>query len=66
MRKIFSCRRKNILMLKHWKIKKGQPLTLTLKLTHESTLLFYNSFYLLAVVGYQLKYIYTVWQVVYI
>ena len=54
MRKIFSCRRYNYLTLKHWKIKKGQPLTLTLKLTHESTLLFYNSFYLLAVVGYQL------------
>jgi len=51
MRKIFSGKRKNILMLKHWKIKKGQPLTLTLKLTHESTLLFYNAFNLPLVVA---------------
>jgi hypothetical protein len=49
---MFSGRRYNYLMLKHWEIKKGQPLTLTLKLTHESTLLFYNSFYLPLVVAY--------------
>jgi hypothetical protein len=34
--------------------KRGQPLTLSSKLTHESTLLFYNTFYLLFVVVYQL------------
>jgi hypothetical protein len=34
--------------------KKRQPLRLSSKLTNESTLLFYNTFYLLFVVVYQL------------
>ncbi len=43
--------------------KRGQPLTLSPKLTHESTLLFYNSFCLPFVIVDQLKNIHAAWLV---
>jgi hypothetical protein len=51
IKEFHSCNSKNSC---NEKIKRGQPLTLPSKLTHESTLLFYNSFRLFGTGTYEL------------